>query len=66
MWGVRGFEVGRLGDAQVLPGRSGRRGCSRFGWIVVFSMISLRLLRSIMQEVGEEHTLRSEVLDFLI
>lgn len=41
MWGELGFVVERLGDARGLLGRSGRRGCWRFGGIVAFLMLSL-------------------------
>jgi len=46
MWGVRGLGVGKLGDARVLLGMSGKRECWRFGWIFAFLMLSLQLLSS--------------------
>jgi hypothetical protein len=66
MWGVWGLEVGKLGDARVLLGMSGRRECWRFGWIFAFLMLSLQLLSLNLEEICREHTLRSEVLNFLI
>jgi hypothetical protein len=66
MLGVWGVEIGKLGDARVLLGMSGRRGCLRFEWIVEFSMLSLRFLRLIVEEDCRKYTLRLETGDFLV